>query len=267
MKNLARSFHFMAAAFALLAATGSAFAICAPISEAPGARARPAVVIPEGLPPKGSVEITFIGHASFLIRSPGGISAITDYNDYVAMPLVPDVATMNRAHSTHFSHAPDPRIKHVLRGWKEGSFADHRVDVGDMRIFNVPTNIRNWESGTTDYAGNSSFVFEVAGLCIAHLGHLHHTLTDEHLKRLGPVDILMIMVDGSVTLTQQGAMEVIGQIKPKIVIPMHFFSRANLEAFAGRLSAQFPIKRSDSPTVLFSRATLPDKQLLILPGH
>jgi L-ascorbate metabolism protein UlaG (beta-lactamase superfamily) len=262
-----RPIRFAAAALAWLAAASTALAICAPVSEAPAPRAWPAVVVPEKLPPKGSVEITFIGHASFLIRSPGGISAITDYNDHVVMPLVPDVATMNRAHSTHFSHAPDPRIKHVLRGWKEGSFADHRVDVGDMRIFNVPTNIRNWESGTTDYAGNSSFVFEVSGLCIAHLGHLHHTLTEEHLKRLGPVDILMIMVDGSVTLTQEGAMEVIGQIKPKVVIPMHFFSRANLEAFAARLSSQFPITRSESPTVIFSRATLPDKQLLILPGH
>jgi L-ascorbate metabolism protein UlaG (beta-lactamase superfamily) len=267
MKPFARSVPAaFAAALTLVLTAASALAICAPVSQAP-ARAWPAVDIPAQLPPKGSVEVTFLGHASFLIRSPGGITAITDYNDHVFMPLVPTVATMNRAHSTHFSHAPDPGIKHVLRGWKEGSYADHRLDVGDMRVFNVPTNIRNWETGTTDYAGNSSFVFEVSGLCIAHLGHLHHTLTEEHLKRLGPVDILMIMVDGSVTLTQEGALEVIGQIKPKVVIPMHFFSRANLERFAARLSDQFPIKRSESPTVIFSRATLPDKQLLILPGH
>lgn len=259
--------RIVAAVFALLASTAAAHAVCAPVALGPEPRIWPAVVLPERLPERGSVEVTFIGHASFLIRSAGGVSAITDYNDHVLMPLVPTVATMNRAHSTHFSHAPDPGIKHVLRGWKDGGVADHGLSVGDMRIFNVPTNIRNWESGTTDFAGNSSFVFEVAGLCIAHLGHLHHTLTETHLKRLGPIDILMIMVDGSVSLTQDGAMEVIGQIKPKVVIPMHFFSRENLERFAERLASQYPIKRSDSPTVIFSRATLPDRQLLILPGH
>jgi L-ascorbate metabolism protein UlaG (beta-lactamase superfamily) len=268
MKKLRRPIQFAATvAFTLFATTAAALAICAPVSEAPRPRVWPAVDIPAQLPPRGSVEITFIGHASFLIRSPGGITAITDYNDYISMPLVPDVATMNRAHTTHFSHAPNRAIKHVLRGWKEGGVAEHNLVVGDMRIFNVATNIRNWETRTTDYAGNSTFVFEVAGLCIAHLGHLHHTFTEEHLKRLGPIDILMIMVDGSVTLTQEGAMEVIEQIKPKVVIPMHFFSRDNLERFAALLASRFPITRSESATVIFSRATLPERQLLVLPGH
>jgi L-ascorbate metabolism protein UlaG (beta-lactamase superfamily) len=183
------------------------------------------------------------------------------------MPLVPMVATMNRAHSTHFSHAPDPGIKHVLRGWKDGGVAEHNVVVGDMRIFNVPTNIRRWDTGGTDYAGNSTFVFEASGLCIAHLGHLHHTLTETHLKQMGPVDILMIMVDGTVTLTRQGSLEVIEQIKPKVVIPMHFFSRSNLEDFVATLASRFPVRRSESATVFYSRATLPERQLLVLPGH
>jgi L-ascorbate metabolism protein UlaG (beta-lactamase superfamily) len=248
-----------------MAAATLAFAVCAPVAEGP--RAWPVLDLPAKPPAPGSVEVTFIGHASFLIRSAGGTTAITDYNDHLVMPLVPTVATMNRAHSTHFSHAPDTRIKHVLRGWKEGGVAEHGLSVGDMRIFNVPTNLRNWETGGTDYGGNSTFVFEVAGLCIGHLGHLHHTLTETHLKRLGPIDILMIMVDGSVTLTRAGAIEVIDQIKPKVVIPMHFFSRSNLEDFAAALASRYPTTRSDSPTVVFSRATLPDRQLLVLPGH
>jgi hypothetical protein len=257
----------LAGAAALFAAASTAFAICAPVAEGPRTRVWPVADLPAQPPPQGAVEISYIGHSTFLFRTPGGISAATDYNDNVRPPITPTIATMNRAHSTHFSFAPDPAIKHVLPGWKEGGVAEHNLAVGDMRIFNIPTNIRNWENRTTDYGGNSIFVFEVGGLCIAHLGHLHHTLTPEHLKRLGPIDIVMIAVDGTVTLTQEGALEVVEQIKPKVVIPMHFFSEVTLERFVARFSGKYPVKRSESPTVVFSRANLPDRQLLLLPGH
>jgi len=254
-------------AAAWLAAAAAAFAVCAPVAEAPRPRIFPAAVLPEAPPPRGSVEVTYIGHSTFLIRTAGGVSAATDFNDHVRPPIVPTIATMNRAHSTHFSHAPDPRIKHVLPGWKDGGVAEHNLAEGDMRVFNVSTNIRNWQSGGTDYAGNSIFVFESAGLCIAHLGHLHHTLTEEHLKRLGPIDIVMIAVDGSVTLRQSDALAVVEQIKPKVVIPMHFFSEATLEQFVELFKGRYPVKRSDTPTAIFSRAALPERQLLLLPGH
>jgi L-ascorbate metabolism protein UlaG (beta-lactamase superfamily) len=257
----------LAGAVTLLAAASTAFALCAPVAEGPRARVWPVVDLPAQLPPKGSVEISYIGHSTFLMRTPGGVSMATDYNDHIRPPITPTIATMNRAHSTHFSFAPDPKIKHVLPGWKEGGVAEHNLAEGDVKVFNVPTNIRNWESRTTDYAGNSIFVFEVGGLCIAHLGHLHHTLTPEHLKRMGPIDIVMIAVDGTVTLTQEGALEVVEQIKPKVVLPMHFFSEVTLERFVAIFAGRYPVKRSESPTVILSRANLPDRQLLLLPGH
>jgi L-ascorbate metabolism protein UlaG (beta-lactamase superfamily) len=48
-------------------------------------------------------------------------------------------------------------------------------------VRSIATNIRNW-SGGTERNGNSIFVFEIANLCIAHLGHLHHTLTQQQLN-------------------------------------------------------------------------------------
>ena len=261
------AFGLIGGAALWLASAATAFAVCAPVAEAPRPRVFPAAVLPEGLPKSDSVEVTYIGHSTFLIRTPAGISAATDYNDHVRPPIVPTIATMNRAHSTHFTHAPDPRIKHVLPGWKDAGVADHNLAEGDMRVFNVATNIRNWQSGGTDYAGNSIFVFEAAGLCIAHLGHLHHTLTEDHLKRLGPIDIVMIAVDGSVTLRQSDALAVVEQIRPKVVIPMHFFGEDTLAQFVELFKGRYPVKRSDSPTAVFSRATLPDRQLLLLPGH
>jgi L-ascorbate metabolism protein UlaG (beta-lactamase superfamily) len=254
----------VAAALVCAAIATRAHALCAPVAEGP--RAWPAAVIPEGLPPKGSVELTFLGHATFLLRTAAGVTAIMDYTDYVPAPLTPDIATMNIAHITHYSLSPDPGIKHVLRGWKEGGIAEHNLTLRDLRVFNVPTNIREWGTGGTRYAGNSIFVFESAGLCIAHLSHLHHTLTDEHLRQLGPIDVLLVPVDGVYTMPQSLAVEVTEQIKPKVVIPMHVFTPVAVEQFIAILGSRWPVRRNETATAVFSRATLPEGELLVLPG-
>src|SRR5262245_57829542 len=59
------------------------------------------------------VRITYSGHSTFLIESPQLVRIATDYNDYVRPPVIPDIATMNHAHDTHFTNFPDPSIKHV----------------------------------------------------------------------------------------------------------------------------------------------------------
>ena len=225
------------------------------------------LVIPATLA-KGEVGITFVGHATFLIESPGGVRAATDYNDYVRPDVVPDVATMNLAHSTHHSYHPDPGIQHVLRGWDPGGgVARHDLRVGDMHIRNVPTNIRDWAGGTT-LGGNSIFVFEAADLCIAHLGHLHHKLTPEHLSELGPIDVVLVPVDGSWTLQLDAMMEVLSAIGPSLLVPMHYFGPSTLERFLDRARERYDVERSATPSVVLSRATLPARpKVLVLPGH
>ncbi|MGE0718900.1 MAG: MBL fold metallo-hydrolase, partial [Alphaproteobacteria bacterium] len=169
------------------------------------------------------VRLLFIGHASFLIETPGGATAITDYNGYNRpRDMVPDIVTMNNAHSTHFTDDIPQGVRHVLRGWgPPGEMAVHDVAWKDLRVFNVPTNIRDWGGGTRQN-GNSIFIFSAADLCIAHLSHIHHTLTDTHLRELGPIDVLLAPVDGSWTTSQEDILTIIGQIKPRLVIPMHF---------------------------------------------
>src|SRR5690349_10662171 len=145
------------------------------------------------------VRITYAGHSTFLIESPQLVRIATDYNDYVRPPVLPDIITMNHAHSTHFTDRPDPAIKFVLRGWAaDEKPAEYDLTYQDVRVRNVPTNIRDWGGGTQRH-GNSIFIFEVAQLCIAHLGHLHHTLTQQQLNDIGRVDVVLAPVDGSYT--------------------------------------------------------------------
>jgi L-ascorbate metabolism protein UlaG (beta-lactamase superfamily) len=214
------------------------------------------------------VRVTFVGHATFMIESPQGIRIATDYNDYVRSPIVPDIATMNIAHDSHFSRVPDPRITHVLPGWNpKGGAAEHDLQVGDVHVRNIPTNIRDWSGGTREF-GNSIFVFEVAGLCIAHLGHLHHTLTVQQIGQIGQMDVLLVPVDGGMTLDLEGMTEVLKALNARVMIPMHMFSAYGLERFLRRVRQEFEVVESPVPTVTISRATLPPKpQVLVLPGR
>ncbi len=214
------------------------------------------------------VRLTFIGHSTFMIESPEGVRIATDYNDYLRLPVPPDIVTMNHAHDTHFSDHPDPAIQYVLRGWgpspEEPAIWD--LKYRDVRVRNVPTNIRNWSGGTERY-GNSIFVFEIANLCIAHLGHLHHTLTQQQLNEIGRVDVLMAPVDGNYTLDLDGMMEVLTALKAQIIIPMHFFGWATLERFLERAGQEWPVERSEISTLVVSKTTLPGSpKVLVLTG-
>lgn len=219
---------------------------------------------------KDQVALTFVGHATFLIESPGGVTIATDYNDYVRPPATPDIVTMNKAHSTHYSDRPQPGIKQILRGWNPlGGPVHHNLTFGDVHIRNVPTNIRSWGTDETDMNGNSIFVFEMADLCIAHLGHLHHTLTPEHLRDLGRIDVLLVPVDGNYTLQVDEMMEVLRAINAPLMIPMHYFGPNTLARFLDRAQAQnYAVERSETPSITLSRATLPaSPKILVLPGR
>jgi L-ascorbate metabolism protein UlaG (beta-lactamase superfamily) len=213
------------------------------------------------------VEITFLGHASFQIVSPAGISAVTDYNGINVPADPPDIATMNHAHSTHYTLNPDPRIAHVLHGWAEnGKPPAFDLTVQDMHVSNLPTNIRTWDGGTERY-GNSIFVFETGGLCIAHLGHLHHLLEPADIAALGHIDIVMVAVDGGFTISQQDAAGVVDQLQPRVVLPMHYFARDVLARFLDLERGKYAIDVRHSPVLDISRESLPPVPTVIaLPG-
>jgi L-ascorbate metabolism protein UlaG (beta-lactamase superfamily) len=218
--------------------------------------------------PAGVVDLTFLGHASFLIESPAGVTIVTDYNGYIRPSSLPDIVTMNHAHSSHYTDYPEPEIQYVLRGWDTGEGPPHwDLRYRDVRIRNVLTNIRDYATGGTEFGGNSIFVFEIADLCIAHLSHLHHTLTPEHLAALGQIDVLLAPVDGAYTLSQTDMMTVIEQIHPALIVPMHYFGPAVLQRFLDRVGDRYPVKTSDTPHVALSRDMLPAQtQILVLPG-
>ena len=216
------------------------------------------------------VRISYSGHSTFLVESPQLVRVATDYNDYVRPMVLPDIATMNHAHSTHYTDRHDPRIPHVLRGWGPSPEqpARHDVQVRDVRVRNVPTNIRDWAGGTERH-GNSIFIYEMANMCIAHLGHLHHTLTQQQLDEMGRIDIVFAPVDGTLTLDTDGMIDVLQSVKAQLVIPMHYFSSFTLHRFLDvAKNRKWDVEFAPVPTTMVSKTTLPaNPKVLVLPGR
>jgi L-ascorbate metabolism protein UlaG (beta-lactamase superfamily) len=257
-----KRWHFVGVILVLAALPGPrpTMAACAPIA---AAAPRTWAAADEDL----TVRITFLGHASFLIETPDNVRAITDYSGTYTTEPPPDLVTMNHAHPSHYTLHPDPRIGIVLHGWQQGPNPPaYDVVLRDLRVTNLATNIREWGGGT-EINGNSIFIFESAGLCNAHLGHLQHLLKPADLDALGHIDIVMIAVDGGFTIGQADARTVIEQIHPRIVLPMHYFTAENLTRFLDMMRDSYAIDVRHDPMIEVSRQTLPGRPVVIaLPG-
>ena len=214
------------------------------------------------------VAITYVGHSTYYIDTPGGVRIATDFNGAYRTGRLPDVVTMNRAHSTHYSLFPDPKITHVLHGWgDDGKPAYVSTRVGDVYVRNVTTDIRRYygdgSGGEMIRDGNSIFIFEVAGLCIGHLGHLHHKLDETHFAAIGRLDIVMVPIDGTYTMSLDGVSEITKRLRASVVLPMHRFATP-LDEFMRLIGQQFQIDQRSERTLKISRDTLPGTPTVII---
>ncbi len=203
------------------------------------------------------VRLHYIGHSTYLLETSGGLKVATDFTGFVGLDVLPDVVTMNKAHSSHYTDFPDPAIPHVLRGWGEGGTrAEHYLELDEMIVRNVTTDIRS------DYDGrqkdqNSIFVFEVGGLCIGHLGHLHHEPSDEHYALLGRMDVVMVPVDGGRTLDTASMLKVMQRLRARVVLPMHWWGDGTLGVFLEGMKEGFAVEYPETNNVTVSLMDLP----------
>jgi len=171
------------------------------------------------------ITIEWFGHSFFRLISPGGTRIIADpFGPELSMsipPVRPHVVTIGREHPNHNSAgiaAGNPLILRGLSG-DGGEWAKIRERVGDVFIYNVPVTQRTYDMRTK----GSAFVYEIGGLCIAHLGDVAEALTPSQLRRLGKIHVAMIPIGGTFATGPDGARKIIEQIQPNIAIPMHYW--------------------------------------------
>jgi hypothetical protein len=207
----------------------------------------------------GMVEIKWFGHSFFQITSSKGTRIITDPFGLMGFPMPevwPHVITIGREHGNHNNAGLAKGNPVVLRGMRDGGEEWNQINLTfrDVLIYNVPVHQRAAPAYPGSLKG-SAFVFEVDGLCICHSGDVSERFNEDQLQLIGKVDILLQTIGGVFTIGPEGAKQIIEQLKPKVVVPMHYWYHMNvLERFVdGAYRARF----SNSNTFAISKDTLP----------
>ena len=167
------------------------------------------------------MKITWLGHSCFKIESDGGKIIVTDpFDEAVGYPLPKekaDVVTVSHDHHDHNN------VK-VLKGDPAVVRGSGKQTAAGIEFEGIATY--HDEKGGKLRGKNTIFSFEMDGIRVCHLGDLGHLLGEKEAAALCDVDVLMIPVGGVYTLDAEGAKKVVGQIRPKVVIPMHFMTPA-----------------------------------------
>ena len=207
----------------------------------------------------GFVEIKWFGHSFFQITSSGGTKIITDPFGAMGFPLPevwPNVVTIGREHGNHNNAGLAKGNPIVLRGLKEGSLEwnDINLTFRDVLIYSVPVHQRGYPGYLGSLKG-SAFVFEVDGLCILHSGDISEPFNEDQLQLIGHIDILLVVIGGTFTAGPDEAKQIIRQLNPRIVVPMHYWYRMNtIERFT---EGPYPARFLEANRFTVSKDTLP----------
>jgi len=216
------------------------------------------------------MKIKFYGHAAFLITSDQGVNIITDpyesgaYGGQLAYGQIKDRADIvltSHDHADHNDTKSLPGSPEIVKG--SGSKTVKGISIKGISTYHDP-------SKGSERGANTIFTFSIDGMKICHLGDLGHILSEKELAEIGAVDVLLIPVGGYFTIDPIEATRVAEQIKPKILIPMHFktekcgFPIAQVEDF---LKGKTNTKRPKASEATFIKTTLPQQTEIVVLEH
>jgi L-ascorbate metabolism protein UlaG (beta-lactamase superfamily) len=216
------------------------------------------------------MKIKWYGHAAFLITSDEGTKIIIDPYEpgafggqlsYGKIKDQADIVLTSHDHADHNYTQDLPGTPQVVKG--SGSKTLKGVSMKGISTYHDP-------SKGSERGANTIFTITINNIQVCHLGDLGHLLSAKELAEVGPVDILLIPVGGFFTIHPKEATSVAEQIKPRILIPMHFktgkcgFSIAPVEDF---LKGKANVKRPKASEATFDKATLPQQMEIMVLEH
>jgi len=216
------------------------------------------------------MKIKWYGHSAFLITSDQGAKIIIDPYEpgafggqlsYGKIKDQVDIVLTTHDHADHNYTKDLPGTPQIVKG--SGSKTAKGISMKGISTYHDP-------SQGSERGANTIFTLKIDNLQLCHLGDLGHLLSDKELAEIGPVDILLIPVGGFFTIDPKEATRVAEQIKPKILIPMHFktakcgFPIAPVEDF---LKGKTNTKRPKASEATFDKATLPQQMEIVVLEH
>jgi len=200
------------------------------------------------------MEISWLGHSCFRIKGRQA-TVITD-------PYPPDLGySLGKptAHVVTVSH------RHPGHSYVQGINGEPRLvtgpgeyEINGVLITGI-TTFHDREQGQKR-GKNTVYLIEVDGVSVCHLGDLGHVLTAEQVEEIGNVDVLLLPVGSLSTINAPMAAEVVRQLEPRAVVPMHYKTEAiswELEP-VDRFLKEIGVKEINSqPKLSFTGSSLP----------
>lgn len=155
------------------------------------------------------MKLTWLGHACFVIEE-AGYRIVAD--PYLRVEGYPHMHTQAHMYTCSHQH-PD-------------HFGPERVEL--LAEAKNPFTVRTVDSFHDEKGGalrgaNTIHIYEANGLRVAHLGDLGHVLSDAQAQAIGGLDAVLIPVGGFYTIDAAAARAVCGQLRPRIIVPMHYY--------------------------------------------
>ena len=209
----------------------------------------------------GRMDINWLGHSCFRLRGRQAV-VITDPFPpdlgYTLSKTTADIVTVSHQHAGHSYHegiGGDPK---VIAGPGE-------YEIQGVLIIGIAT-FHDADRGQRR-GKNTAYLIEIDGITVCHLGDLGHILTTEQVEEVADVDVLLLPVGGGSTINAATAAEVIRQIEPRAVIPMHYQTpvlKRELEPVDSFLKEMGIERPASQAKISFNQSSLPTNTQVFL---
>ncbi len=219
------------------------------------------------------MDITYLGHSSFKLRGKGASVVIDPFDSgMVGLPfpkVSADIVLVSHDHKDH--NALDRVTGTQTRPEPFTIVSPGEYEVQGVSVFGITSYHDNKEGETR--GKNTIFVIHIDDLVIAHLGDLGHKLSQKQIEDIGNVDVVLVPVGGKVTLNSAEAAEVVEQLEPVIVVPMHykqagmketFNDLAGVDSFLKEMGAENA--RREKKLTLVKSALPEDREIVVMEG-
>jgi L-ascorbate metabolism protein UlaG (beta-lactamase superfamily) len=208
------------------------------------------------------LEITYLGHSAFRLRGKD-VTVVTD-------PFPPAIGfSMGKpqAHIVTISHySPNHSFFEGVTGEPRRVDGPGEYEVQDLLIAGIATSYEPFK-GTT----NTAYVFRFDDLVVCHLGDVKGSLQDSRVEEIGSIDVLLVPVGGGTVLGPSQAANVIHQLEPSIVIPMHYkLDGANIDGMepVEHFCREVGLKEVvPEPKLTANRSSLPSEVRVVVLEH
>ena len=200
------------------------------------------------------MDIFWLGHSCFRIKGTQATVITDPYSPDLGYSLgkpVARIVTVSHQHPGHSNVQGVGGEPMLVRGPGE-------YEISDILIIGM-ASFHDGEGGKKR-GKNTIYLMEVDEVSVCHLGDLGHVLTTEQVEEIEKVDVLLLPVGGVSTINANMAAEVVRQLEPKVVVPMHYKTEAlkrELEPVSRFLKEMGVKDVNSNPRLSFTKANLP----------